>query len=192
MTTLKRILLLTALAAVLGVAGCGGDEEEGAPIPADTATALENELDNVQARLDNGSVGACRDILEGDRGPNLERVRELLDSLPDDVDPEVRSALEDSFDRLWELVEQDCEDKAQEERESKPDPEPEPEPTPTVTEEEPTPTETETAPAPEPTTPEEAPLPPEGDGDNEGDIPGEGNSGGVGPSSSKQKKEKSR
>ena len=190
MTTLKRILLLTALAAVLGVAGCGGDEEEGAPIPADTATALENELDNVQARLDNGSAGACRDILEGSRGPNLERVRELLDSLPDDVDPEVRSALEDSFDRLWELVEQDCEDKAEEERQSKPDPEPEP--TPTVTEEEPTPTETETAPAPEPTTPEEAPLPPEGDGDNEGDIPGEGNSGGVGPSSSKQKKERAK
>lgn len=192
MTTLKRILLLTVLAAVLGAAGCGGDEEEGAPIPAETATALDRELDNVQARLDNGSAGACRDILEGDRGPNLERVRQLLDSLPDDVDPEVRSALEDSFDRLWELVERDCEDKAEEERESKPDPEPEPEPTPTETEEEPTPTETETAPAPEPTTPEEAPLPPEGDGDNEGVIPGEGNSGGVGPSSSKRKKEKAK
>ncbi len=191
MTTLKRILLLTALAAVLGVAGCGGDEEEGAPIPSDTATALESELDNVQARLNNGSAGACRDILEGSRGPNLERVRQLLDSLPDNVDPEVRSALEDSFDRLWELVEQDCDDKAAEE-ESEPEPEPEPEPTPTETEEEPTPTETETAPAPEPTTPEEAPLPPEGDGDNEGVVPGEGQgNGGVGPSS-KQKKEKAK
>ena len=194
MTSLKRISLLALLGAGLAIAGCGGDEE-GEPIPAQTAQALQAELDGVQARIDNGSAGACNDILEGDRGPNLERVQQLLDSLPDDVDPEVRSALEDSFDRLWELVQQDCDDKAQEEkseRQEEPEPEPEPEPAPTETEPEPepepTPTETETAPVP--TEPEEAPLPPEGDGDNDGELPNEGNGGGVGPGAAKAKGKK--
>ena len=194
MTSLKRISLVAVLGAVLAIAGCGGDEE-GEPIPAQAAQALQAELDGVQARIDNGSAGACNDILEGDRGPNLERVQQLLDSLPDDVDPEVRSALEDSFDRLWELVQQDCDDKAQEEkseRQEEPEPEPEPEPAPTETEPEPepepTPTETETAPVP--TEPEEAPLPPEGDGDNDGELPNEGDGGGVGPGAAKAKGKK--
>jgi hypothetical protein len=189
MTSLKRILLLALLGAGLAIAGCGGDEE-GEPIPAQTAQALQAELDGVQARIDNGSAGACNDILEGDRGPNLERVQQLIDGLPDEVDPDVRSALEDSFDRLWELVQQDCDDKAQEEEsERQEEPEPEPEPTPTETEQEPEPTPTETEPEPVPSEPEEAPLPPEGDGDNDGVLPGEGN-GGVGPGAAKAKGKK--
>ncbi len=40
-TTLKRISLLLALGACLAAAGCGSDDEEGEPIPADTAAALE-------------------------------------------------------------------------------------------------------------------------------------------------------
>jgi hypothetical protein len=186
MTSPKRIFLLALLGAALAIAGCGGDDE-GEPIPAQTAQALEAELDGVQARIDNGSSGACNDILEGDRGPNLERVQQLIDGLPEDVDPDVRSALEDSFDRLWELVQQDCDDKAQEEESEREEPEPEPEPTPTETEPAPeTPTETETAPLP--TDPEETPLPPEGDGDNNGELPGEGNGGGVGPGAAKKGK----
>ena len=194
MTSLKRIFLLALLGAALAIAGCGGDEE-GEPIPAQTAQALQAELDGVQARIDNGSAGACNDILEGDRGPNLERVQQLIEGLPEDVDPDVRSALEESFDRLWELVQQDCDDKAQEEeseRQQEPEPEPEPEPTPTETETEtePEPTPTETEPEPVPTDPEEAPLPPEGDGDNDGELPGEGNGGGVGPGAAKAKGKK--
>jgi hypothetical protein len=190
MTSPKRIFLLALIGAGLAIAGCGGDEE-GEPIPAQTAQALEAELDGVQARIDNGSAGACNDILEGDRGPNLERVQQLIDGLPEDVDPDVRSALEDSFDRLWELVEQDCDEKAQEEEsERQEEPEPEPEPTPTETEPEPEPTPTETEEEPAPTTPEEAPLPPEGDGDNNGVLPGEGNGGGVGPGAAKAKGKK--
>ena len=60
--------MLLAVALSLAAAGCGGDEE-GKPIPAATATALNTELDGVQARLDQGSAGACRDILEGPREP---------------------------------------------------------------------------------------------------------------------------
>jgi hypothetical protein len=186
MTSLKRIFLLALLGAAVAISGCGGDDE-GEPIPADAAAALEAELDGVQARIDNGSAGACNDILEGERGPNLERVQQLLDGLPDDVDPDVRSALEDSFDRLWELVQEDCEEKAREEQ-SQQEPEPEPEPTPTETETEPEAPPTDTAPVP--TEPDEAPLPPEGDGDNDGELPGEGNGGGVGPGASKAKGKK--
>jgi hypothetical protein len=183
MTTRRLIVLLVALAMGIASAGCGDDE--GSPIPAATATELNAELDGVQARIDNGSAGACRDILEGSRGPNLERVNELIDGMPDDVDPDVRSALEESFDRLWELVQQDCDDKAQQEEESQPEPETETETTPPETEtEETTPTETT-----ETTPPEQEPLPPEGDGDNDGGVPGNGNGngngvgngGGVGP-----------
>ena len=175
--------MLLAVAVSLAVVGCGGDEE-GKPIPAATATALNNELDGVQARLDQGSSGACRDILEGPRDPNMARVQELIDAMPDDVDSDVRSALEDSFDNLWDLVQQDCDDKAQEEKSQQ-------EPEPTKTEEttpETTPTETtppETTPT-ETTPPDEEPLPPEGDGNNGGGVPGNGNGngnggGGVGP-----------
>lgn len=190
MTSFKRIFLVGLLGALLALAGCGGDEE-GQPIPSQTAQALQAELDGVQARIDNGSAGACTDILEGERGPNMERVQELIDSLPEDVDADVRSALEESFNRLWELVQQDCDDKAEEERSQREnEPEPEPEPTPTETEAEPEPTPTETETAPVPTTPEEAPLPPEGDGDNGGGVPNEGNGGGVGPGASKAKGDK--
>jgi hypothetical protein len=165
--------------AALVVAGCGEDDE-GKPIPADTASALNAQLDGVQARLDNGTAGACRDVLEGPRGPNRTQVSQIIDSMPDDVDSDVRSALEDSYSNLWELVEQECDEKAQQE-ESQQEPEPEPtEPEPTETET----TPTETTPT-ETTPPEEEELPPEGDGDNNGSLPipgnGNGNGGGVGP-----------
>ncbi len=176
MSHARRIAALLAVALSLAVAGCGGDEE-GKPIPVASATALNNELDGVQRRLDEGSAGACRDILGGRNGPNMARVQELIDALPDDVDADVRSALEDSFDRLWDLVQQDCDDKAQEEESQK-----EPEET---TPEETAPEETTPETTPEETTPpEEEQLPPEGDGDNGGGVPGNGNGnggGGVGP-----------
>jgi hypothetical protein len=181
-TSSKRIFLIALLGACLAMAGCG-DDEEGTQIPADTAVALQSELDGIQARLDNGSAGACRDILEGTRGPNTDRVREVVDAMPDEVDADVRSALEDSFDRLWELVQQECDERAARE-EAKPDPQP----AETETQAEPPPAETETETAP----PEEEELPPEGDGDNDGELPpgegngngdGIGNGGGVGPGS---------
>jgi hypothetical protein len=177
MTALRRTAPVVLIALLLALAGCGGDDE-GAPIPADTAAALQGELDNVQARLDNGSAGACRDILEGEREPNDDRVNELIASLPDDVDADVRSALEDSFNQLWELVQQDCDDKAQQEEESTPEPEQTPtEPLPEDT----TPTTPEET---TPTTPGEETIPPEGDGDNGGVVPpvdGNGDGGGAGP-----------
>lgn len=197
MTTLKRIALVLSLCACLAAAGCGSDDEGGKQIPAATAAALEAQLEKVQERLDNGTEGACRDILEAPpaRGPNRAAVQQLIDGLPNDVDPDVRQALQESFDNLWSLVESKCEDLQADEPTQT---------TPTDTQTDTTPTETETQPTEttppptdtEPTTPDEQPLPPEGDGDNGGTIPPEGNGnengngGGVGPGAAKEKKEK--
>lgn len=190
MTSLKRISILLALGASLAAIGCGSGDEEGQPIPAETAAALERQLDGVQARLDNGTEGACRDILEGERGPNRDGVQELLNGLPERVDADVRSALEDSFENLWSLVERRCEEAAADEADQ---PEPAPQPETPTTETHPETTETTPPDTDTETNPEQAPLPPDGDGDSGGVIPegdGNGNGGGVGPGASKEKKEK--
>jgi hypothetical protein len=185
-TSLKRISLLLVLGACLAAAGCGGDDE-GAPIPADQAAQLQSQLDIVEARLDNGSVGACQDIFQAEDA-NQTAVTNILNTLPEEVDPEVRDALEQSFENLWSLVERRCEEAAAEQPD---EPAPAPEPETTITETQPETTETETVPPPEETVPpEEEQLPEEGDGDNDGAIPGDGNGGGVGPGASKAKKPK--
>jgi hypothetical protein len=180
-TTLKRIFLLLALGACLVTAGCGSDDEKGDPIPAEQAATLQGRLDETEARLDNGSEGACKDILED----TMPEVGKILDSLTSSVDPDVRDALEESFDNLWALVESECEErKPDEPTETQTQPEPETETTETQTQ----PTETEPPETDTETTPEEAPLPPEGDGDNDGEIPETDSGGGVGPGASKSKK----
>ena len=185
MTILKRTSLLLALTACLAVTGCGSDDEEGKPIPRAQAQALETRLGEAQRRLDDGSVGACRDILS-DTQP---AVSEILTSIPSSVDPDVRDALSQSFDNLWNLVDDECQTREPDEPAQTETTEPPTTPTETDTEpRETTPPPTDT----EPTTPEEVPLPPEGDGENNGEVPpeGNGNGGGVGPGASKEKKEK--
>jgi hypothetical protein len=97
--------LILALAAGLAV-GCGGDEESGEPIPADQAAALQRQLDSIENRFQFGG-DACADIT-GNSDPNTTAVRSELDSLPENVDPDVRDSLEQSFERLFELVEEQC------------------------------------------------------------------------------------
>jgi hypothetical protein len=184
-TNLTRIFLLLALVACLAAAGCGSDDEEGKPIPRAQVQALETRLSEAQRRLDDGSAGACRDILN-DTQP---AVRQILSSIPSSVEPDVRDALSQSFDNLWNLVDEECQNLEPDEQ-AQPEPT-EPDATTTETQTEPTettPPETDT----EPTTPEEQPLPPDGDGESGGAIPpeGNGNGGGVGPGAVKEKKEK--
>jgi hypothetical protein len=158
--TFKRTFLLMLLGACLAAAGCGSDDE-GDPIPAESASALQTQLDNVQARLANGSVGACDDILSGPRDPNTDQVEQLIAQLPDGVDADVRSALQDGFDRLFQLVEDRCNelrDEAESQQETDTSEEP-----PVVTETETVPPETETVAPPETETvapPETETLPP--------------------------------
>jgi hypothetical protein len=149
---LKRTFLLLLLGACLAVAGCGSDDE-GDPIPADSAAVLQDQLDNVQARLDNGSVGACDDILSGPRGPNVEAVNQAIAQLPDGVDEDVRSGLQDGFDKLFSLVDERCNELREETESQGTD----------TTEEPPAVTETETVPPPETETvapPETETVPP--------------------------------
>jgi hypothetical protein len=180
-TNFKRIFSVPILCMCLAAAGCGGEDDEGEPIPSEQADALLQQLDVVQNRLDNGSVGACQDIFTHAESPNQPAVDGILTQVPNTVDPEVRSALQESFARLWDLVGQECDQREADQPE--PEPEPEPEPIPEETEEEPTetvPPEEEETPPPE----EEETLPPEGDGDNDGEVPpadGGGRGGGVGP-----------
>jgi hypothetical protein len=182
--------MLLAVVAGLAAAGCGSDDE-GKQLPRNTVAALDAQLEKVQERLDNGTEGACKDILEAppERGPNRDAVQQLLDGLPNDVDPDVREATQEGFENLWSLVESRCDElKPEEPAQTEPT-----EPETTTTETETQPTET-TPPATEttPTTPGEETVPPDGDGENGGAIPpeGNGNGGGVGPGAVKEKKEK--
>jgi hypothetical protein len=137
--TTTTILLLTAGLA----AGCGADEEPEPSIPAEAAQALEARLDEIQRRFEFGG-GACADITN-DSEP---AVREVLASLPSSGDAEVRDALEQSVDRLFQLTGEQC-DAEEEQTETEPVPPPE--------------TQTETVP-PETTTTETVPtetVPPE-------------------------------
>src|SRR5262245_25802185 len=89
--TRVRLLVTALVAAALLMAGCGSDEE-GAPIPAASAQALQRQLDSIEARIDNGTVGACRDITGGAQ-PNTDAVQNIIDSLPKGVDADVKHAL---------------------------------------------------------------------------------------------------
>ena len=95
---------LLVIAAALG-AGCGADEETKPSIPADKASELVARLDEVDRRFDAGG-GACEDITN-DSQPAVDSI---LASLPASVDSDVRSAVTDSFDRLFELTAEDCKD----------------------------------------------------------------------------------
>ncbi len=166
MRQLKHIALLVAISACLAAAGCGSDEE-GAPIPADSAAALENQLNGVQGRIDAGPE-ACADVT-GSRDPNTSVVTRLIEDLPEDVDEDVRQALTDGFERLWSLVDDRCEELRSEAEQAEPEPEPvipEPEPTPTETNTVPTDTNTNTN-----TTPTETEPEPEPEGEEEGSLP---------------------
>jgi hypothetical protein len=148
--------------------GCGADEE-GEPIPPRFATALDNRLDTIQQAISDGSIEGCQQALDVE-----DAVQQIVDTMPEDVDPEVRDSLQRSFDRLFELVNRECGELDRTETET----------TPTETETTPTETETvptETVPPPTdtttvPTTTEPPPVPTTPDGSDGGgaEAPGEG------------------
>jgi hypothetical protein len=155
--------LLLALCAVTSAA-CGSEDKKGSPLPQQAVVDLESRLDEVERRMAAGG-GACADIAN-DSAPAVEGT---IQSLPADVDPDVRRALREGFDRLFTLTQEQC-DEAKGEQPA-PEPPPETETTPeTETETVPTePVPTETT----PTIPEEPPIEPpppdEAPGENGGD-----------------------
>ena len=106
--TPRIITTLLLVIAAVAATGCGADEETKPSIPADSAQALQARLDEVQRRFDAGG-GACGDIVN-DTQPS---VTSIIASLPSSVDADVRSALTDSFDRLFELSAEQCDDQEQ-------------------------------------------------------------------------------
>jgi hypothetical protein len=176
MTSIKRIPLLLALAACMAAAGCGSDD--GKQMPADSVASLERQLDSIQDRFDVGG-GACGDI-SGGADSNTAAVQKTIESLPDDVDADVRDAVQESFDRLFQLVDEQCQ--AEETPPATEPVEPPPEPTttvPPVTEtQETTPPQTETQ-AP-PTTPQQPPQTTPGEGGNGANGGGGGGNGSSG------------
>jgi hypothetical protein len=171
MTNFKRTTGLLALAACLLAAGCGSDDE-GQGIPPDSAAALDRQLDSIQSRFEFGGA-ACKDITGGS-DPNTTAVQRTINGLPGDVDQDVRDALADGFARLFQLVDEQCE-QPQTETQTETVTEPPPAPPETETETAPPPETTETTPPPTeteaPPPSETAPAPTEG-----GSAPGEGGS----------------
>lgn len=162
--------LVIALVAATA-AGCGSDDEKGSPLPEQAVVDLESRLDEVERRMTAGG-GACADITN-DSAPAVDGI---IQSLPSDVDPDLRQALEDGFSRLFTLTAEQCDETKGQQTEPEPAPQPEPD---TNTETVTIPTETiptETT----PTIPEQTPIepvPPEenpsGDEDNGAVSPGD-------------------
>ncbi|MGI9080741.1 MAG: hypothetical protein ACR2FZ_00465 [Thermoleophilaceae bacterium] len=105
----RHLATLAAAAAVLLPAGCGSSEDpKGEPLPAEAVAELTRRLDEVQRRFDDGTkegnAGACKDI-ETDSYKGIDAT---VANLPQDVDDDVRTALEESLARLRELTRDGC------------------------------------------------------------------------------------
>ena len=185
-TRLPQLLCLLAVAAALAVSGCGGDDEpQGEKLPPEVTQTLLKQLDSVSDRVAAGVSGACDDIYSEDVG-NIAPIDEALNSIPSDVDPEIRSALEQSIERLTQLVDEECADIRSTEQGEQDTTTDETTPTETVTTEtETVPTETTetttTPPKTTPTTPTTPDTPPNGGGPDGSGPPGQERGGAEAP-----------
>lgn len=179
-TRARQLFSVVGTFSALALAACGSeDEPKGTPLPAASVAQLQQRLDEVERRfqdaVDNANIGACDDI----GNDSLPAIQDVIAGLPAKVDPELRTAVEQSFARLAELTETECADI-----------EPEPAPEETVPEEtipeETVPQETipeETVPeetVPQETIPEEIVPPGNGNGNGNGGGNGNGNGNGGG------------
>jgi hypothetical protein len=91
-----RIAVVALAAAAAVVAGCGGDDESEGDLTADQAQTLLGQLEEVEANVE---VNSC--FVAADETDNL-----LADiqALPDDVDGDLRRALENGADHLKILL----------------------------------------------------------------------------------------
>jgi hypothetical protein len=159
---------LSLLAAcALGLAACGGGDEEGT-IPPEAAAVLLQSLEDARGERDQQD---CQGI--ADAAGNLSS---QVDQLPDTVDPEVRAGLEEGAANLASLADdpEKCEPSGTTDEGGQ---QPEGDTTDDFTETTPPPTETET-------TTEEAEEPPTQPENEGGGNLGQGNEGGQPPSDS--------
>jgi hypothetical protein len=170
---LRQTTALIACLAALVAAGCGSSGgSKGKPVPAATRVELDKQLSSIKNRFDFGG-GACSDIAQ-----NKQSVQRTLDSLPSDVDSDVKKALVDGFDKLFQDADSQCDTSKGQQTETQPT-ESTPAPAPTPTETQPTPTET----TPQQTTttpaPKAKPKTPKSDGNGNGKSNGNGGGNSV-------------
>lgn len=168
----------------MAVGGCGNaDESDGEKLPTATADQLSAQLVSISERVASRNAGACGDIFEPDPVGNIEAIDTTMAGIPGRVDRDIRTALEQSIDRLKQLIDTECEGiVAEDERERRQEEEAVPEepttPEPTieepVTTEPPTTTEPEAEPKPEKEKDEEEPP---GQGPDGEGPPGQGGGG---------------
>lgn len=137
--------IAAVLAAGAILAGCGGSGDERLDEP--TAQRLIRELDQVDSRV---AAGECDSVRRG----SLVRLERTVESLPSESS-DIRSALEDGFTRLRDLIDAQCEDDTETQTET----------TPTQTQTTPPPTETE--PPTQTETQQTQTAPPDEDGDED-------------------------
>jgi hypothetical protein len=169
----KTTALIACIAAAL-LGGCGSSGDKGKQIPAATRVELDKQLNSIEGRFDFGGAGACSDIAQ-----NKTAVQRTLDSLPSDVDTDVKNALTDGFARLFELTDSQCDAKKGQQTEPKTtQSEPAPAPTTSSDTTPTTPTTPRTTPT-TPTTPQPAPKDKGTKGNGGGNsAPQSGNGGG--------------
>ena len=165
----RQTTALIACLAALFAAGCGSSDSKGKPIPAATRAELDKQLSSIKNRFDFGG-GACSDIAQ-----NKRSVQQTLDSLPSDVDKDVRSALSDGFDKLFQDADEQCDTSKGQQTETQTT-ESTPAPAPTPTETQPTPTETTPQQTNTTTTPKKT-TPPKSKGNGDGNGKSDGNGG---------------
>lgn len=176
-TRSSQLLCLLAAVGALVLAGCGDDEEpRGEKLPPQVTQTLQQQLESVGDRVAAGVAGACDDIYSGDpEVGNIEPIDAALRSIPADVDPELRAALEQSIERLTQLVDRECSAIRSSEQEEQ-DPTTEEEPPPETVETETVPTDTTetttTPPETTPTDPDTPSTPPDGRGPDGTGPPG--------------------
>jgi hypothetical protein len=165
---IRHTALCTLAAAAFAVGGCTGGDDGGEKLPPGASQELLTTIERIEARVEANVAGACDDIFDGAEGGNFDETARLIESIPEDVDPDIRSALSDSVDRLQQLVSDECDEiQAREAQDQETVPE---ETVPKET----APTEPETTPTvPEttPTEPDTGPPPPQDDGSGNGQGP---------------------
>lgn len=157
MSGAKGLIAAAAVAAALGVAGCGGDDEPEPSLPLEDAQTLLATLGEIQSNVEVGSCVVARE--------KVDELRTEIDQLSSEVDEDLRREMENGADQLEILVN----DPDQCERPEEPEPTIE-----TETEEEPEPTTTEQETEPETTTEETQPT-------TQTQPGGGGGTGGLGP-----------
>jgi hypothetical protein len=112
----RCLTALLLVAAALVAAGCGSDKQPKPSIPATASAELEKQLSSIENRFNFGG-GACKDIDE-----NQKSVNDEIAALPSSVDSDVRNALQDSFDHLFDLTSSQCDEKKGQETDTNTEP----------------------------------------------------------------------